>query len=249
MKNKLAFSILVLFVLSGVFYCYAQADKAAEYMQKVDEVKNPGKDSTGITKMLLVTADGKEEARKMKIYRMGDKKVYFFLYPPGVEGVAFLSLSDDQMYLYLPAFKKVRRIASSAKNENFMGTDMSYEDMTESSYLEKYVPKIITDKENEVVLELNKKADADTSYGKVVLTIDKKTWVRTSADMYDKNGKLVKKMKCPEVKMIDNYATTMVVEMTDVQSGHKTKIIMEEVKYDIGLDDDLFSQRRLTRIK
>ena len=126
---------------------------------------------------------------------------------------------------------------------------MSYEDMTESSYLEKYVPKIITDKENEVVLELNKKADADTSYGEVVLTIDKKTWVRTSIDMYDKNGKLVKKMKCPEVKMIDNYATTMVVEMTDVQSGHKTKIIMEEVKYDIGLDDDLFSQRRLTRIK
>lgn len=249
MKGKLVISILVLFVLSTVFYCFAQADKAVEYVKKVDEVKIPGKDSSGITKMILVTADGKEEARKMKIYRMGDKKVYFFLYPPGVEGVAFLSLSDDQMYLYLPAFKKVRRIASSAKNENFMGTDLSYEDMTESDFLEKYDPKILSEKDNEVVIELNKKKDADSSYSKVVMTVDKKTWVRTSADMYDNNGKLVKKMKCPEVQVISGYPTMMVIEMTDVQSGHMTKMIMEEVHYDTGLDDDLFSQRRLTRIK
>lgn len=249
MKGKLIASILVLFILSLAFYGFAQVDKAVEYMNKVDEVKIPGKDTTGIAKMVLVSTDGKEETRKMKIYRKGDKKIYFFLYTPGVEGVAFLSLSDDQMYLYLPAFKKVRRIASSAKNENFMGTDMSYEDMAEGSFLEKYVPKIISEKESEVVIELNKKAEADSSYSKIVLTVDKKTWVRTSAENYDKNGKLFKKMTCPEVKVIDGYPTMMLVEMTDVQSGHMTKMIMEEVKYDIGLDDDLFSQRRITRIK
>jgi outer membrane lipoprotein-sorting protein len=249
MKGKLIVSILVLFILSLAFYGFAQVDKAVEYMKKVDEVKIPGKDTTGIAKMVLVSTDGKEETRKMKIYRKGDKKIYFFLYPPGVEGVAFLSLSDDQMYLYLPAFKKVRRIASSAKNENFMGTDMSYEDMAEGSFLEKYVPKIISEKESEVVIELNKKAEVDSSYSKIVLTVDKKTWVRTSAENYDKNGKLVKKMNCPDVKVIDGYPTMMLVEMTDVQSGHMTKMIMEEVKYDIGLDDDLFSQRRITRIK
>lgn len=249
MKCKLVVSIAILFVLSIAFHGFAQADKAVEYIKKIDEVKVPGKDSTGIAKMVLVSADGKEEARKMKTYRKGDKKIYFFLYPPGVEGVAFLSLTDDQMYLYLPAFKKVRRIASSAKNENFMGTDMSYEDMTESSYLEKYIPKIVSDKENEVVLELAKKADADTSYSKIILTVDKKTWVRIGVDMYDKNGKLVKKMKCTEVKIIDGYPTTVAIEMTDVQSGHMTRMYMEEARYDTGLDDDLFSQRRITRIK
>jgi outer membrane lipoprotein-sorting protein len=249
MKCKLVVSIAFLFVLSIAIHGFAQADKAVEYTKKVDEVKIPGKDSTGVAKMVLVSSDGKEEARRMKIYRLGDKKIYFFLYPPGVEGVAFLSLSDDQMYLYLPAFKKVRRIASSAKNENFMGTDMSYEDMAEGSYLDKYTPKIISEKENEVILEMTKKADADTSYSKIVLTVDKKTWVRTAIEMFDKNGRLVKKMHAPEVKIIDGYPTTIVVEMTDVQSGHKTKMVMEEVKYDTGLDDDLFSQRRITRIK
>ena len=249
MKRRLLVVCTVFLLMSFGIYSYAQANKAIEYTKKVDEAANPGKDSTGIIKMILVSSDGKEEARKMKSYRKGELKLYFFLYPPGVEGVAFLSLTDEQMYLYLPAFKKVRRIASSAKNENFMGTDLSYDDMAENSFLDSYDPKILSENENEVKMELVKKKDAETAYSKMVMTIDKKTWIRTAVDMFDKNGKLVKKMSCSEVKMIDGYPTMMTIEMKDVQSGHMTKMITEEVKYDSGLDDGLFSKRKLTRLK
>jgi len=55
--------------------------------------------------------------------------MFRFTAPASQAGIAFLSLPNDVMYMYLPAFGKERRIASSAKNQNFAGTDFSYDDM------------------------------------------------------------------------------------------------------------------------
>ncbi len=250
MKKRYVFTAAMILSMGLLWSISAIAgDKATEYLKKVDEMFSPGKDMTAVIKTVLISSDGSTEERKMKSYRKGEKKIFFFLSPAGVKGVAFLSLADDQMYLYMPAFKKVRRIASSSKSDNFMGTDMSYDDLAETSYSKKYSPKILSETDSEVVMELTAKPGADTSYGKMIITVDKKTWLRTAAKMYNKSGKLIKEMKASDIKTINGYPTPMVIEVKDVDSGHRTKMIIEDVKYDTGLKDSLFSKRKITRIK
>ena len=183
MSRKNSVKILTIFLIASFLSVNAFADKADEYLKKMESVLNQEKDATFIMKTVLISSDGRTKERVMKAYRKGDKKIFFFLSPPGVEGVAFLSLAEDMMYLYMPAFKKVRRIASSAKNQNFMGTDLSYEDLQESKYTDKYDPKIISETAEEVKMELTKKPDSDASYKKIIMTVGKNTWVRKKAEL------------------------------------------------------------------
>ncbi len=236
-------------IMTFLFTITIFAGNADNYLKKVDEMIDPGKDMTGTVKMVLIDKSGKSEERDMKTYRKGEKKIFFFQKPAGVKGVAFLSLSDSKMYIYMPAFKKIRRIASSAKNENFMGTDMSYEDLAETNYSKKYTPTIVSETDKYVVLKLTAKKGGDAAYSKLIIKADKKTWLRKSIDLYNKAGKLVKKMKVTKSSIIGGYPTPSEILMKDISSGHSTKMVMNNIKYDSGLKSSLFSKRKIKRIK
>ncbi len=248
-KKSYFIYIILILVLLHINKLYAKDKKAQDYLKRVDEMVMPGKDMTAVSETILISSDGKKEVRKMKTYRKGKKKIFFFISPPGVKGVAFLSLGDNRMYLYMPAYRKVRRIASSVKGDNFMGTDMSYDDMSETGYSEKFIPTIIKDSKDQVVLELRPKKDADTSYGKMVIWVDKKTWLRTQAEMYNKSGKLIKRMNVKKIKTIDGIPTPTEIEIESVESKHKTIFRLMDVHYNSGLKDSLFSKRKIRRIK
>jgi len=75
------------------------------------------KDMTGKTKIKLIDKAGKEKTREANIIQKGtDKRIFRFTAPSSQVGIAVLSLPNDVMYLYMPAFSKERRISSSVKN-------------------------------------------------------------------------------------------------------------------------------------
>ena len=226
----------------------AFADKATDYVHRVDANMNPGKDMVSISKITIISSGGSTEVRKMKMYRKGEKKLFFFISPPGVKGVAFLSLSDDKQYLYMPAFKKVRRIASSAKGNDFMGTDMAYEDMATTDFTKNYTPKLISENDKEAHIVLTAKNDK-AAYSKIDAIIDKTKWLRKSSKVYDKNGKLLKVMKMTNVKKIDGFWIPTHIEIENVQTHHKTIVDTLDVHINVGLKDSLFSKRKLSRIR
>ncbi|NIR52116.1 outer membrane lipoprotein-sorting protein, partial [candidate division KSB1 bacterium] len=77
--------------------------------------------------MTLTEADGDQAVRRMEIYQKeSEKRLVRFLAPADQRGISFLSLPDEIKYLYLPAFRRVRRIASHMENQKFAGTDFSY---------------------------------------------------------------------------------------------------------------------------
>lgn len=227
----------------------AWADKGLDYVRRVDKNMQAGKDLTSTSRTTIISSGGTKEIRVMKMYRKGEKKLFFFISPPGVKGVAFLSLSDDKMYLYMPAFKKVRRIASSAKGGSFMGTDMAYEDMATTDYTKKYNVKFVSENAKEAHLIMTAKSGTDAAYSKMDATIDKVHWVRKFSKVYDKSGKLLKIMKMEKVKVIDGYAVPTHIEIRNVQTNHRTIIDQLDTHFNTGLKDSLFSKRRLSRIR
>ena len=242
MRN-LKSTIVSLFLLIGGMLS-ASAQDANTILEKTDDVMYSPKDMTGKTRIILIDKAGKQKTREANIIQKGnDKRIFRFTAPASQAGIAVLSLPNDVMYLYLPAFGKERRISSSVKNQNFAGTDFSYDDMESKPYSEKYTPKLIKTEGDVYILELTPKSPK-SAYSRLIVKVHKTNYYPTYMEYYDKGNKKTKEAVY-QFEKIEKYWNAKEIEMTDLRKNHKTKMIMSDVKYDLGLSDDEFTVRKL----
>ncbi len=243
--------LLRIVLLIAVFFLIPKSALALtgdEILKKAEDSMNAPHDRTATQKMILIKADGSEKLRDIRFYQKGsDKRLVVFLSPADIKGVGFLSLSEDKMYLYLPAFRKVRRIASHIKNEDFMGTDFSYEDMAETEYTDDYTATLETEEANQYVLELKPRPDADVSYSKQRMWVDKETFIPIKTEYYSKREKLIKVLTFENIKQVDGYWFPMKMTMETLKTGHRTVLEMDKIKHDTGLSDRFFTTRNLKK--
>lgn len=225
------------------------AQDAQTILARVDSVMNAPKDMVALEKMTLIDKKGSEKVRDMKLYQKGSQwRLVRFLTPADVRGVSFLRLTEDRMYLYLPAFRKVRRIASSIKNEDFMGTDFSYEDMSQTELTPDYEAKWVAGgSEGLYVLALTPRPKADVSYSKLVLYVRKDNFVYTKVEYYTLAGKLEKVLTVENIEKVGPYWVGKRMEMTNLRKNHRTLLELSEIRFDQNLKDAVFTQRNLKR--
>ena len=256
MRLSTVFLTLTLFCLITVSYGTAQGLTGDEIMKRVDE-RNIPKDMKSEMTMKLINKKGQERVRSVKIIRQGDEKqIMWFLAPPDVRGTSFLRISyddrDDDMWLYLPAFRKVRRIASRARKENFMGSDFTYENM-EKRKLKDYTYKLLREETlgeyQCYVVESVPKKGVDTDYTRIISWVWKGDHILIKEDFYDKKGKLRKTKTIDKIEKRNEYWMPDKLRMENIQKKHSTEIIFNEVEVDTGVEDDLFSTSYLKRIK
>ena len=126
---------------------YEGEDSSSTSVMKLQKISR-GKDGTVTVKAERV----RRVKRFTKAYGKDDRTVMFFLEPADVHGTAFLSYvyddkdKDNDQWLYLPALKKIKRIASSDKSGSFMGTDFSYVDISDIK-VDDYNHRYLTDKD------------------------------------------------------------------------------------------------------
>lgn len=246
------FYILTVVVLSFICTPWSFSQEvqlsAEQILTKVDEVTNAPKDQELRIKLLLIDNKGAMEEREIIMYQKGsDKRVAKFLSPASQRGIGVLSLPNDVMYLYLPAFKKTRRIASHIKNTKFAGTDFTYEDMEAIRYSERYIPELLKMEGQYFVLQLRPKKDVKTDYSKLVLWVPKDTFFPTKIEYYDKTGRLMKVMRRDKVEQKGQYLIAKESEMEDMVEKHISRMIIIDAKFDTGLSDDIFTERFLSR--
>ena len=135
---SLAALILAAALTPALGWCDDPAARAI--MEKVD-ARDDGDNQTSEMEMVLIDKQDKERVRRLAIFSK-DKgedtlRLMFFLEPADVKDTAFLTWDfddpdkDDDQWLYLPALRKTKRIASSDKDGSFMGSDLNYSDMTD----------------------------------------------------------------------------------------------------------------------
>jgi len=237
-KNFFMAVIIAAFSLNTAF-----AQDANTILKKMDDVMYSPKDMTGKNKIVLIDKNGKQETREASILQKGnDKRIFRFTAPASQAGIAVLSLPNDVMYLYLPAFGKERRISTSVKSQNFAGTDFSYDDMEAKPYSDKYTPKLLKTESNVFVLELTPKGQSD--YSKIIVNINNTNYYPELMEYYDKGNTKIKEAKYTFNK-VGNYWNAQEIEMTDLKKNHKSKMQMSDVRYDTGLTDDDFTVRKL----
>jgi outer membrane lipoprotein-sorting protein len=184
--------------------------------------------------------------------REGGEQRYFVFFhrPPDVRDLAFLVWKhpgrDDDRWLYVPALKLVRRIAASDKHTSFVGSDFSYEDVS-GREPEDDGHKLLREEpvagREAYVVESVPKGPAD--FSRKLSWIDKATWLPLKEEYYDRRGDLARAYTAEEVKEIQGFWTAVKRSMRNVQSGHRTDVVLEDVRYNLRLPPDLFSERAL----
>jgi len=151
--------------------------------------------------------------------------------------------------VFLPGFQKVRRMGTHIKNQTFMGSDFSFEDMSQLAFSEVYDAKLVGKDDKQWTLELTQKAGKDLEFPRIKLTADAKMFQPLRIEYQDASGKTLKE------QLRDNYKQdspihwqTMRVLITDHRrNDHQSEIDFTSTKIDVGLSDDVFSVRSLVR--
>ncbi|MFW6128644.1 MAG: outer membrane lipoprotein-sorting protein [Candidatus Aminicenantaceae bacterium] len=250
MKKKSSFIFILIFCLTSTSWMFSES----KILKKVDE-KTIGsqapKDMEATITMKIVSSSGNEKIRKIKAWsknleEKNDLRVMKFLSPPDVRNIGFLVLDENQMYLYLPEFRRIRRIASHSKKESFMGSDFSYYDMGTSGFSEFYNSSLLKEDDMNWVLKLKKKPGKDKPYKSLKMWVSKESGLPWKTEMYDDSGKLWKET-IQEVKQKGDYWIPVQITMKDKKNGSYTVMTMEDISVDQNLDDSIFTTRFLKR--
>ncbi len=223
-------------------------------------------DSRSDVTMTLVSDKGARRVRstssisKLLPNGVDQKRLIRFLAPADVKGTATLLIEhsdgDDDIWIYLPALHKVRRLIASNKKDSFVGTDFSYgdiighkvEDWTYHYAGEETVDGVATD----VIEALPKNEDVKTTsgYGKRKLWIRKDNAVAIKGQFWDPGMSELKDLQARDVREIDpaqHKWQAFHLEMHNRQSGHSTEIDFATMNVGVGLNDDQFSERYLEK--
>lgn len=249
-------------ISSALLISTSFAQTANEIAKKVHDLPN-GKTSSSIISITLVDKNGKNRNREIVSYTMKegttDKTVLVFKTPRDVAGISYLSYDypdkadgstvDSDSWIYLPAMKKVRRVSGSSKDDDFQGTDFTYDDLGNRSLSKDNFAILGSEKVNGVdcwILEAKAK-DSKAKVSRRVSWIDKKTYVTYKGEYYDKQNRLQKTLICENIKQIKGYWTTQKMTMTNVQTNHKTIYEIKDLKYDEAVNKSFFTVSSLER--
>ena len=258
---------IALIGFSPCFTVQAEELTAKEIYDKAQDIQFP-QNSKMLVNMTLINKRGEKRVREFQLiskeYGESSKAFVRFIKPPDVRGTGFLAEIKDEgeaeAFIYLPALRKSRRIASSERNQSFMGSDFSYSDIQlqrtpeakdEDDTRYKLLGTKTVGKTKTVEcynIEYLPVQDEDEQYSKIIYLIRKDNILPVKADFFDKHGKIRKQLFFKKIKKIGGkYLMPTEMTMQDVKKKHKTVMEMREIQVDIDIPDDIFTKRNLEK--
>lgn len=255
--------------LAAVLAVPAAADDVARAALDRARALNQGErhwlDRTQRMQLTITDRRGGEHRRELEVRSKrydGDavRSLMFFLGPAQVKGIGFLQWTDpradDHQWLWLPGLKRVRQISGGARSESFVGTDFSYEDLAvmaeaidwqDDKAASSHVGEETLDGVACDVVEMRPTDSADVRYGSVRLWLARDDLTVRKFEMRDTAGALVKTLVLSDVRSEKNIPTARRLEMRNEKSGSRTTVEVTDLRYDSGLADEEFTQRRLEK--
>lgn len=247
-----------LLLMFGISFTLS-SQTAREIAQKASDVVETG-DMEMISTIRIADARGNERIRQISTAsrKFGEctKMLTVFLQPPDIKGTSLLVFDYDQkednMWIYMPALKKVRRIVSSEKGKNFMGSEFSNADMSKPNINEFRYNDLGTEtlqgrkcRKIESV-PVSEQIAKENNISKKVSYIDSESFLCYRIEYFDLNGKLQRVQTISEYRKLTNgkhFAHRMVME--NVQNSRKTTLTVDQYQQGSKLPESRFSPNAL----
>ena len=254
-------SNLIRTLLTGALLTMPIIGLSAEHANVEDIIKRAnnvafyqGNDGRAETRMKIVDSSGREQMRQFTILRKdkedgGDQQFFvFFQRPSDVKRTAFLVkkhvAGDDDRWLYLPSLDLVKRISAGDKRTSFVGSDFYYEDVSGRS-LTADEHTLVATTETHFVIDNQPKDPGSVEFKHYKVCINKQTYVPEKTEYYDQQEKLYRSVEALAQEEIDGFWTVTKMKVSDHRTGGYTFSEMRFIKYDIGLPDEVFTERSL----
>ena len=232
-----------------------------EVAQEADRLDTGFGDQTAELMMVLRNRNGDESSRRMRNLTLevdgdGDKSLVIFDEPNDVKGTAFLNYthregSDDQ-WLYLPALRRVKRIASNNKSGPFMGSEFAYEDIS-SQEVEKYTYEFLRTEDLEgtsMYVIQRVPVDERSGYTRQIVWYDQAEYRLQKIDFYDRKDELLKTLTYLDYRRyLEQFWRAERMEMVNHQTGKSTTLAWTGYEFQTGLSDRDFDQSALRRAR
>ena len=152
----------------------------------------------------------------------------------------------------MPRAERVQKISGHILRQGMMGSDISYEDLMESSDLRQTYEAQVTGEDTldgRLCWKVEAKAkDRSVSYPRRVIWVDQETLVPSKQELYAVSGMLLKTWTMSDVKLVDGKPVPMRMELRDqLRKGSSTVMVIEEVRFAVKLRREVFSRRWLER--
>jgi len=223
------------------------ANEAKEIMKKVDA--NIRGKNVYMQMDMKITSSGHTRTMKMQTWSEGNKKSFVkTIYPPKDRGITFLSL-NNQMWQYVPKIERVIKIPSSMMLQNWMGSDITNDDMVkQSSIVDDYTAKILKKEGSIVTIELIPTEDAAVVWGKIVSEIDTTYYTNIRDIFYDEDGEKVRIFTYKDIQKFGKYYTPTYWKIEPIEKkGSFTEIRLKDIKYDSDISGKYFKKSALKR--
>lgn len=176
------------------------------------------------------------------------------LSPPDVAGTSFLlrerRRGADDMWLYVPALKRVRRIVGKARQGRFLGSDFTYSDLEARGLKDARYRRLPDGRIGRFpcfVVEASPRAAAGSSYSRIVAWIRKDNYVAIRLKMYDRRGRLVKKLFVRRIGHVRGRLVIKESRMVSVSAGTSTVLRLLSTRSLAGHTQGIFTVRNLER--
>jgi outer membrane lipoprotein-sorting protein len=254
---------LVLFILLFQTQAFAETpeERGLAIAQKIEQREDSFEDVTVHMQMILHNRHGEESRRELQVLTLempddGDKSVSIFDEPRDIKGTALLTFSHktgaDDQWLFLPALKRVKRIASADKSGSFMGSEFAYEDIA-SQEVEKYTYKYLGDEpyEGADCFKVERyPVDRYSGYKRQQVWIDKAEYRVMKVDYYDRKESLLKRLTFHSYrKYLDQYWRPDEMRMVNHQNGKSTRLLWSDYQFRKGLNRSDFTPEGLKRAR
>ena len=219
-------------------------------------------DQSVTMEMTLKSPSGRESHRRINLSKLegepgaGDKALIVFEYPRDIEGTALLThealgANDDSQWLYLPAYKRTKRIATGDRSGSFAGTEFSYEDLTGDKFEDFEYRYLGEDQlDGRLLLRIDRiPLTPNSQYSRQETWVDPANKQVVLVFMYDVKGEHIKTFEATDwVAYKDHYWRPHIMIMTHIQSGRSTLVKASEYHLGVGLSEYDFDPNALRRI-
>ncbi len=254
-----AVAVLATLILlpAGMARAGAAEDRGVAIMEEQRRINSGYRDEMVLYRMILVGPKGDRSERTLEMRTLegpevGDRILLIFNDPPDVRGTTLLThenrTGDDDQWLYLPALRRARRIASSNRSNSFVGSELAYEDLVPNE-ITKHQYRYLRDETVEAVpvwvIESTPRLK-DSGYSRRELLVRKDNYQMARANFYDRQGKLLKVARWDGWwKPTPKRWRAKSLSVENVQSRKSTILEVLDVKIGNGYSPGDFSARAL----
>lgn len=252
--KKIFLSIFIICLATTALF--GQELTGAKIIDQVNKLLNP---QTVYSKaeMIITTTSG---SKRTFIYDSwskdhGEKNLVRYLSPRRTRGLAVLMRNfADDIWMYFPKTKRVRKLATHAKRQKMQGSDFSYEDMgSGNTFIEDFTAIRMKDekklKKDCYKIECTRKSKSDVGYSRIIMWVLKENYVPIVIDYYsdDDKDELEKTLIQSNIKIIQEIPTALKMVMLNRLDNSTTEMKLNQIKYNLKLNESDFTPRRLKK--